>query len=1407
MKTPIIKTALAALALALAFALVSCGGSGSSLGATGATGVTISPAGLSMSVGGRATLTAAVQPTDAPDRNVTWASSDASVATVAAAGLTATVSAVGVGQATITVTTASGGKTAACTVTVSAPTATGIALDKQAMALVTGGIGSLTATITPNNALNHGVAWVSSNPAVATVVGSRLDAKVNGISPGAATITVTTLDGGLSASCAVHVTAPGVAVTGVSLDRSSMPLGVGSVGILTASVMPHNATNQSVTWSSSNPAVATIAGSGLSVVVNAMSEGASTITVTTADGAMTASCAVTVTAVAVPVASVSIAPQHLSMYVGIAWPMQATIAPSNATNQSVAWSTSDGSVATVAGSGLGATVTAVGAGQANIVVTTADGGKTAVCVVQVAMRPIAVTGLSLPKVISIGPLGQTQLTADLTPFDTTDRNVAWSSSDSSVATVVGNGAVATVTGLAPGTARITAASPGTPSATDYCDVTVAQSIWREAYLGGDFGIIKNGAIDETYDGNVIYAIAVDGFGVVHAAGLHYNGGIYCPAYFRDGVRTLLPFTDGCPESVGMAIHVTNDGHVYIAGYEYKPNAAKLFTAKLWRDGVEVPLGGVSDYYITEATGVHASGGNVYVTGVCSVDGQYIDGAVLWVNQQMTVFDDQPHWARCVTAAGGDVYVGGGFGMMKLRPSNPKAYHLLQGYENDIGSWGAEVLSVKAVGNDIHAAGWVQDAPVVWKNHAPTPLPWNQDSDYSYASATSVAVGHDGSVYVSGHEIIAFMSYELPHPVLWKDGTKQSIPDFNYSRARAVAVRELPGIAATSVALSSAALDIPVGHSRDLTASISPSDASYQSVVWASDNPAVASVIGTGLTVAIKGLAMGTATITATSPDGPSASCVVNAINIPVTDVSLPAAMEIGLGRSAKLVAAILPLEATNQNMAWSSSNPAVVTVGGTGAVATVTAIGLGTTVVAAVAQDGGWTAYCTVMVLTPAQLGEPTIFIAGGFGLYVDGQPDQAIGDQELNDVLVDDDANIHAAGWYYDYDDDDVYWKAAYYRNGTPSILPMTLPSVDEAGAWGADLAPNGDAYVVGYERGGGVRAARHWKVAPDGSATPLPLPGIIETNYTYSYALAVRVFNGDIYVAGGAEDAGYGEHPVIWKNQVKYEILGHSFTNFRDIGFDPQGTMYVLGSDNHVYTVAPDLSSITRTAFGDAGARLAHIFIDGDDVYAAGYVGNYAHYWKNGQCHPLEPPPGANWTEAGDISAFDGHIYIVGCSYHGYTQGYRTQLWIDGMPIHDDRSIEEVFVSNEKAVANAILVKQMAIIPVTDVELSISAADIPVGYSVEMVATLLPADATTKAVAWVSSDPAVASIVGGGLTVAINGLAVGSATITATSPDGPSAACTVNVIAAAAVPSAGMPQNPAWAGVAPSCAISAQR
>ncbi|MCL2214691.1 MAG: Ig domain-containing protein, partial [Treponema sp.] len=164
-----------------------------------------------------------------------------------------------------------------------------------------------------------------------------------------------------------------VAVTGVALNKTTLALTVGGEDTLTANITPPNAANTNVTWSTSNASIATVNNG----TVTAVSVGTATITVTTVDGSKTASCEVTVTAVAVT--GVTLNKTTLTLTAGEYETLQDTVAPGNATNKAVIWSSSNNSVATVDDG----TVTAVAAGTATITVTTEDGSKTASCAVTV----------------------------------------------------------------------------------------------------------------------------------------------------------------------------------------------------------------------------------------------------------------------------------------------------------------------------------------------------------------------------------------------------------------------------------------------------------------------------------------------------------------------------------------------------------------------------------------------------------------------------------------------------------------------------------------------------------------------------------------------------------------------------------------------------------------------------------------------------------------------------------------------------------------------------------------------------------------------------------------------------------------------------------------------------------------
>lgn len=343
---------------------------------------------------------------------------------------------------------------------------TGVTLEREVYVLV-GKTERLVPTVLPDGATDPRVTWASSDERVATVTTAGL---VTGVAPGTTTITVTTADGYKMASCAVTVSADRVAVSQVLIDAPTSSLAVGSPVTLTARLVPANATIRNVTWSADSDRVSLGAVSGDRTTVTALREGTVRITATSADGGVEGSCDLTIVPVKVTGLSLSVA--HLSLRAGApdgtSAPITARVAPPDATDPRLTWATSDDAVATVATTaGNTATILAHRAGNATISATTHDGRFGASCDVDVTgadLPGVPVTGVSLDRAadallsLEAGAPGTSDtLVATVAPADATNQTVTWTTSDGAVVTLgAATGRAVKVTGLAPGTATITA---------------------------------------------------------------------------------------------------------------------------------------------------------------------------------------------------------------------------------------------------------------------------------------------------------------------------------------------------------------------------------------------------------------------------------------------------------------------------------------------------------------------------------------------------------------------------------------------------------------------------------------------------------------------------------------------------------------------------------------------------------------------------------------------------------------------------------------------------------------------------------------------------------------------------------------------------------------------------------------
>ena len=248
------------------------------------TSISIAPTDFSVRIGESVQMTSTVLPLEATRKDVVWTSADPSVASVSPDGV---VTGVKKGKTTITGTTLVGGFTAQASVTVLAPV-TGIALTEPEKTVYMGERFFLTPVFTPANADDQRVTWTSDDESVATV---DAEGAIYACGIGTAHITVTSVDGGFTASCTLTVRQGTAAVTGVSFNTPTLKLVVGYSYALIPVFQPIDAANKNVTWVSTDPTVATVSVAGK---VTALKCGNTTIRVTTEEGGFTAECQVTV---------------------------------------------------------------------------------------------------------------------------------------------------------------------------------------------------------------------------------------------------------------------------------------------------------------------------------------------------------------------------------------------------------------------------------------------------------------------------------------------------------------------------------------------------------------------------------------------------------------------------------------------------------------------------------------------------------------------------------------------------------------------------------------------------------------------------------------------------------------------------------------------------------------------------------------------------------------------------------------------------------------------------------------------------------------------------------------------------------------------------------------------------------
>lgn len=447
--------------------------------------ITLSQKELSLNTGStNSEITAEIYPQDAKYQRITWESSDKAIVTVNEQGK---VTAVKAGTATISAQTTDPScekmKAATCTVVVFQPTKQ-ISFAKGALEVARQGSVAPEVLFVPDDVSDKTLIWTSADGAIASVSAKGI---VQGQEIGITTITVKDKQGN-SANCSIEVYVP---VKSVRISQKDVVLNSGDTShALQAVIAPENAKYQSVKWESSDETIAMIDDDGK---LTALKAGDCVISATTLDPAgakvKTATCKITVFQ---PTEGITF--DEASCEVGIKQSITLTpiFSPTDASDQTVIWSSSDDEIVTITSKGL-----ASGKGIGTVTVTAADSqGNEAVCKVTVYQTITSISFSQKEMTLKTGETSEA-IIASIVPGDAKYRTLTWTTSDETVATVDSQGHV---TAVKAGTVNISA-EPDDPFAektkAPICKVTVLQPVEALAFEQTEYRVARGKTINPT----------------------------------------------------------------------------------------------------------------------------------------------------------------------------------------------------------------------------------------------------------------------------------------------------------------------------------------------------------------------------------------------------------------------------------------------------------------------------------------------------------------------------------------------------------------------------------------------------------------------------------------------------------------------------------------------------------------------------------------------------------------------------------------------------------------------------------------------------------------------------------------------------------------------------------------------
>ncbi len=957
----------------------------------------------SVSISGRDTLkagesdylTVTVLPTTATNKTLSWSSSVSTVATVNSAGVVYARSA---GQTLITATSTDGTNIFdyyLLTVTPAYDDDTRVTkvsiTGKESMKI--GETYPISYEVWPSTATNKALSFSSSNTAVATVSDTGV---VTAVGAGTATIIATSKDNTsivdsyeLTVDALVPVTT--INVTG----KDSMT--VGETYKFTAEVLPADASNKSVTWSSSNTNVATVNQSG---EVTVIASGTAIITATSVyDNNVYGSFLIGIENV--PVTMITLTGNNGMVYKATQT-IGAKVYPATASIQKLVWTSSNTAIATVDQNGK---VTAQKTAGSTIITAAATDGSNvkATFIINVTKNVIKVTSVTVSGRTLIGVGESVQANASVLPVNAHNQNMYWDTDNASVATVDHETGV--VTGVSAGTAMINAiATDGTLVRGGYT-VTVVNDFVKVTQVGASgntdlypgatsyssYEIWPANASDKTvsWSSSNTSVATVTAYGVVSAKAI---GTAVITATANDGSGKSASYTVNVANTQVMVskVNVTGKpsmvvGETQYMSYEIWPANATDKTVS-WSSS-NTKIAKVSEYGVVTGVAI----GQATITATAKDGSKQSASFIVKVGNGITLVTRLAVYGKTSLTVGDVDYVSyeawpvdaTNKGVTYSSSNSKVATVTAEGIVTAVGAGSARITAKALDGSGVTA---YYDVAV--SNVPPVPV-----SQVGISGKESMMVGE---VQYLGYEIWPANATNKSVTYISSNTSVATVNQYGMVTAKAVGTAVLTATAqdgsgknasltvnvvpvtgqVTQISIYGSG-KLSIGATESLAYEVWPADAVNKSVTFTTSNKKVASVTESGI---LTGISAGTATITATANDGSGVkgtyTVTVSKNTQKVTKLEIYGKGTLGVGEIEYLAYAAWPVDAANKTITYSSSNTNVATVNASGI---VTAKNIGTAVITATANDGSGTKATYAVTVVGTVIDVPVTYV-GVFG-------------------------------------------------------------------------------------------------------------------------------------------------------------------------------------------------------------------------------------------------------------------------------------------------------------------------------------------------------------------------------------------------------------------------------------------